>query len=104
MLESFRDTGLVSILKTDGYVADYVLIFGEHILIHENFYQEIEKTCDKSHAGDSIIQALNQVISRDPPNIMWIQIAQSASLLWCIFPEIESELMKTFERWREYVV
>jgi len=97
ILEKFKVLGLVAIVETSGYIADYVLLFEEKI--PENINQMIAEAVNANIGDQKIIQALKKILARDPPNLMWIQIAKSSSLVWGSSEAMKMEIEEQFERW-----
>ena len=76
------------ILKTEGYIADYVLIFkGPEIPkgVQANFEQ--------------IIQATLMPAGEHAPSLMWIEIAQKQELLWYSSEAAKREIMDKLDQW-----
>lgn len=85
-LNSYQGKGLRAILKTERYVADYVLIF--------------IKTAVPSKVQvhfQHIVQALYLPDSEFAPSPMWIDIAQKHDLLWNA--DEEEELIRKLDQW-----
>jgi len=94
LVSQFLSEGLIAILKTPGYVTAHVLVFSSEAKIPDDIYR-----------GMTVIsQALNQVTAEQPPNLMWIQIAQNGEIIWASSEEVRTQLGEQLDKWSAYVV
>ena len=103
ILGIFESGTVIAILKTEGYVADYVLIFVDQAAIPANFQLKMRELFQGLTTSQFIFQALNHVTAEQPPNLMWIQIAQKAEMLWASTDEVREGILLQLENWGGYV-
>lgn len=88
-LKSYLHQGLCIVLKTQGYVADYVLLFKEEtVLPAKNLY-----------ISSCIVQLLEMPHSRHAPDYMWLQIARLYQIVWSCDSEVAEKLSSDLDRW-----
>ena len=103
----FTQHGLIVILKTEGYVADIVLLFAPKKDVPLDLYPIIDEIINQSTNSTSLkkllIQGIAFISAKEPPNNMWIEIAKNQSIIWSIDSKIDSEIKLLFDEWNNFI-
>lgn len=85
----YEAKGLVAILKTEGHVADYVLLFAAETELRQSIKHQFKK----------IIQLTKMPQTEHVPDNLWIQIARTYRMLWSKDPHLEQEISTKLDQW-----
>ena len=91
ILKTFDEHGLILVLETKGYLADYVLLIENHLPLPEQLQNSFLE----------IIQILHFPETENPPNSMWIEIAKNHKIKWSQSKEVENRIEKKLNDWKE---
>ena len=89
LIQYFGNFGLIAILSTEGYIADYVLIFSDDVEMPSVQLKFLP-----------ILQAIKFPKNNLPPNTMWIQIAKCYELKFASTKATKDTISNKLNEWQ----
>lgn len=87
--DQYDSRNFIVVLRTEGYVADYVLV----LTSDSGFSESIERIDNK------FVQMIKFPETVYAPNVMWVEIARTYKVLWSASNEEEKIFIKKLEEW-----